>query len=180
MTRSIKEIQEKMVNDSLYGEQVGVSRGQWGAVIGALGRYLGRADHRYLICAYLFDDLSRPIHSKDLTDGQKFALFQWCGFYQDEQGEWRASLSFEVEVMLVFNAAVHEWHDLPYSERQKIGLKVDPLLFDLVGDLGGEAIASAWAGGQSSLPAIQEVRDVIFGDPRKLYDNPADDEPLEW
>jgi len=87
-------------------EEFTVTRGVKGAVIGAINKQVGDDEHRRMVLAWLFDSPEVQMSTKGLDDNQWWALYQWVGFYQDENGEWRKRPEFPLEAMLVFTEAV--------------------------------------------------------------------------
>lgn len=168
MTRDLEQIKYNIEQDARLGDAAMLTPGQWGATIDALEQQLGSSDHRYLVCAYLLQPvLIAPMHSKDVAIWQRYALYRWVGFWQDENGKWQPSIDFQSEVLLVFSAAVKAWNELTNQERAAFGITVDPRMGYLVGDLGGEITGIATPTGHSSATAIREAEKIIYNRPKK-------------
>ena len=93
---------------------VETTRGDLGAVVGEFNRALedtysvpAETDtSRYIVWGFCFTPDDQPfqmLRSKDLTDGQIFALKKWIGFYKTEE-EWTHRPTFRMDARGVFNA----------------------------------------------------------------------------
>lgn len=111
------KLREHMQADIVMGEHVQLSRGQRGAVVGYIERSLGLKEFRYLIFSWLFRDKWTRLSSKDLSNGEWNALFQWVGYHQDADGAWQTDPRFLLESKLVLNQAIKDYYNTPVSER---------------------------------------------------------------
>lgn len=81
---------------------------QKGAVTGTLNKYLGGDANRKVVLSWLFSEdgkLKFISSSKELKDYQWVALYDWCGFYQ-EDGRWYPQMDFALESCYVLSAAM--------------------------------------------------------------------------
>lgn len=92
-----------------------ISNGDKGAVVGEFARALESVPSqndpdacRYLVWGFCFtpgDEMIKPLRSRDLTDGQIFALKKWIGFFKNHEDEWDRRAAFKTEVRQVLSIA---------------------------------------------------------------------------
>lgn len=133
------------ISDNNYLEEtspIAITRGQKGALIGTINRYVGGDENRYTVFAWLFggdDDRMVAKSSKELAHGDWVALYEWANFYQDADGKWHSSATFAVELALVLTEAVHTFYKMSVKDQEESGLERDykNLMDTSVSDLGG-------------------------------------------
>jgi hypothetical protein len=97
---------------------VEVTRGERGAIIGTLNRYLGDNENRKLVLAWLFSPDQKYISTKTLDNGQWYALKLWIDWWQNpETTEWLPGETFPVEAMLILTEACKQHGLTPPAER---------------------------------------------------------------
>lgn len=90
-----------------------VERGGKGAIIGALNDVLGGDDLRHMVLWFLFtcdtvpdSRIDAPVtyvpkSTKELNEDQWWALFEWVGFwYDEEEGKWHYGDTFAEEALI--------------------------------------------------------------------------------
>jgi len=86
-----------------------ISSGRRGVIIGTLNDYLGGDYYRTIFLAILHNypvidgKNLKPISSKELSNGEWWSLYGWCGFHQ-EDGIWQPGDQFKEEVLEVSRA----------------------------------------------------------------------------
>ena len=121
-----------------------LTRGQKGAVTGAINKVVDGDANRYLVLAYLFDAQGMAVSSKNLTDDDWGALYEWCGFREDDDG-WHHSEIFEVECLRIYLAAYHD--------EQEHNAEIDSML-------------------GIDKPYDKDIHDLYFHDPDDLSSHP--------
>jgi hypothetical protein len=122
--------------ESSTGGRDEISRGEKGAIIGALNRSLGCDEHRRVVLAWLFMDSFVPMSTKSLTEGQWRTLRDWIGSWKNED-RWEVSEDFSHESVIVLNEVLRAFLGAKNADRAKF--EKDRPLEALLGavDLGG-------------------------------------------
>lgn len=137
LARKANDLKEMMRGISKYGG-VGVADGAKGALIGYMNEYFGGDDQRHIVLAWLFGSEDKlKMSTKELTDGQWYALSWWVDSRQDD-GVWDVGPVFAVESGLVLTEALKRYHGRDREQAQdnpSVGL-----IETAVGDLGGTVV----------------------------------------
>lgn len=105
-----------------------LTKGEKGATIGWLNKYLGGNDNRHMVLKDIFNKAS----THDLDDDEWWALWKWIGSYQEE-GEWKTRPEFQLECTLVLTHILMK----PEHLTTRIDDSEHPLKADVVQFLGG-------------------------------------------
>jgi hypothetical protein len=121
-----------------------VTRGQRGAVVGALNRFMGGDEHRRAALSWLFDYSEAEISSSQLSNDQWYALFSWCDFRKDDEvGGWRLPPTFPMECANVVGEAIKRIKAMPLIAQPEWSLQMSFLLNQTLIELGGDLLAVA-------------------------------------
>jgi hypothetical protein len=123
--------------------EMAMTKGELGALVGQLDKTLGDKNNRYIVLGWLFKEDNKRMSSKELSDGQWYALYKWVDFWLNpEDDKWYPIESFTMECLDVFNAAVKEIYvsDLEAQRYFEDQLDPDDLMPTAVGHLGGEVV----------------------------------------
>lgn len=142
VARKPQEVRDKIKDDSLLYKGEPLSAGHKGAITGHLNKWLGSNDNRYLVLAWLFSTNANfePVSSKQLEEGDWFALSEWVNAEQDEYGHWEVGDLFPIESALVLRAALKDYYSIKFSDRtdEKIQRSIiDSMVDAAVVDLDG-------------------------------------------
>jgi hypothetical protein len=129
--RGAHEIRESVRATSLVmSASTPLKKGAKGAVISALNRYCGE-EHRKVVIAWLFQrgDVIAPLSSKELTEGQWRALYDWVGYWKDEDTmEWRVCDDFPIEAAYVLTDALRAFLGVKNEVRAKFAMPPEMVL----------------------------------------------------
>ncbi len=142
------------------------TRGQRGAVIGILNRVAGGDDNRKLLLGWLFageGDIFDRVSTKSLNDEQWASLYAWCDFRKDEDHIlWIPKSTFSQECLACLSAAMDDYFDLKYLERE--GLPEPPDIVATAVEIGQGEIT--FTGVKSA--GIKGVADEVFAHEKDL------------
>lgn len=102
----VKSLVQVEAKDNVQGE---VTRGMKGLLVSIMDRMLGDKQDRYRVLAWLFDNDTARMSSKELSDDQWRGLINWMSPSKDEDtGQWLtpAYLKSEMEAVKV---AAKDW-----------------------------------------------------------------------
>jgi hypothetical protein len=123
--------------------EMAMTPGEQGALVGQLDKTLGDKNNRYIVLGWLFNEDHKPMSSKELSDGQWYSLYKWVDFWKNPEDEkWYPIESFTMECLAVFNAAVKEIYvsDLEAQRYFEDQLDPDDQMPVAVGKMGGEVV----------------------------------------
>lgn len=85
------------------------SQGRKGMLIGACESAFGSTENRHLALSWLFRDVPYlEFSTKNLTNGEWYALSRWIGTYIDDEG-YHTNDEFGTEALMVVRRAVAEY-----------------------------------------------------------------------
>lgn len=164
-------------DDFIY-KDADLTKGTAGAIVGTLDRVLDGKNNRYLVLGWLFNESPQhlPMSSKELVDGEWYALYKWVGFWKNEQTDkWQTAENFEQEALAVLSAAIRNLYDAGVDEQQFYGRDPLSIVDNAVGELGGKVtkIVKADTGDEGeSKPVVipKSLRNTRFGQNRLTKD----------
>lgn len=131
---------DKVKNDLVvmsfdYHDKI-LTKGEKGAVIGKLNLVFGGDVHRRTALAWLFSSRGE-MSTKKLDDGQWYALWDWVGFWLDENNEWQVRPEFPTEAAFVLTEALRANAKVKPVEADKDLADMSDIVAQSVSELGG-------------------------------------------
>jgi hypothetical protein len=81
-------------DDWLDAGFIPLTQSEKGAIIGQMNRLCGGVETRHAVMGWLVYGKVRVISAKSLDENEWKAIYELCGFYQDDEG-WHVSSEFE-------------------------------------------------------------------------------------
>lgn len=131
-----------------------ITPGVRGAITGRMNSTLGGDDGaRKAVISWV---LKRPrviASSKELSDAEWWALYQWMGFYKEEStGEWKLAPQFSIECALVLTRVLVEMAEENKSPSREVYGVEHSMLADSMAQLGGVISACTGDNGTWIIP----------------------------
>lgn len=134
VARSPYKVKEYLMGLVAHGARKELTRGEKGALIGALNKALGGDQNRRLTLAWLFGH-EGELSSKELDADMWWALWNWVDFWKDDGDEWQTAPTFNVEACLCFSEAVKAQVNTKPSEKNH-SLLEEGMMSNAVSSLG--------------------------------------------